>query len=272
MESQLALPLLINNDDDDFDRDEEIVSQLLNTNERPRTSRRCSYFNITRKRCGAISYALLVCFGLISSIWATASCKLVQIDYNKGGVELTIEGVGFWRYEQKVTNGTHTANYCAPYGQKVHKEINLEGFFPEDKTLQAYSIVSPSAVFASVLFFLVCMVEVHFDPEILYGSMIPESVQPATTIRSAALAGVLLMISGILQMLATFSLLHFHPTPTTAGYESPLCNPAYSHCRLGPIGIWAVFGSLALFSAGVISCYFSRRIAQRHGGKGNICC
>jgi len=120
MESQLALPLLINNDDDDFDRDEEVVSQLLNTNERPRTSRRCSYFNITRKRCGAISYALLVCFGLISSIWATASCKLVQIDYNKGGVELTIEGVGFWRYEQKVTNGTHTANYCAPYGQKVH--------------------------------------------------------------------------------------------------------------------------------------------------------
>jgi hypothetical protein len=79
------------------------------------------------------------------------------------------------------------------------------------------------------------------------------------------------MMSGILQIIATFSLLHYHPTSTASGYESPLCNPTYSHCRLGSIGIWAVFGSLALFFAGVISCYSSRRIAQRHR-KGGICC
>jgi hypothetical protein len=268
MESQLALPLL-----NDVDRDEEIISQLLNTTERRRRSHRCSYFNPTRKRCGAISFALLVWFGFMSTLWASSSCELVQIDYNKGGLELTIEGVGFWRYEQKVTNGTHISNYCAPYGQKVHKEINLEGFFPEDKTLQAYSIVSPSAAFASVLALMVCVVEVSVDPEILSWSMnlpgntIDASVEPQTTIRSAMLAGVLLMMSGIFQMLATFSLLHYNPTPTATGYVSPLCNPTYSQCRLGPIGIWAVFGSLALFLAGVISCYFSCRTARRHGGK-----
>ena len=91
-ESQLALPLLIN----DVDSDDEIISQLLNTNNERRRSRRCSYFNLTRKRCGAISFALLVWFGFVSSLWAAVSCQLVQIDYNKGGVELTIEAVGFW--------------------------------------------------------------------------------------------------------------------------------------------------------------------------------
>mmetsp|Transcript_27021 Transcript_27021/g.42405 ORF Transcript_27021/g.42405 Transcript_27021/m.42405 type:complete len:271 (-) Transcript_27021:1218-2030(-) len=267
--SQLALPLL-----SDVDRDEEIISQLLNTNdsdERRQSSRCCSHFKVSRKHCVAISFALLLLFGLMSSILSAASCNLIGIDYNKGGVELTIQALGFWRYEQKVTNGTHVANYCVPYGQKVHKEINLDGFFPEDKTLQAYSIVSPSAVFMSILALMICIVEVRLQPEIMFGRLIPEYVDPLTTIRSSALAGVLLVIGGIMQMVATFSLLYYHPKSTASGYESPLCNPAYSHCKLGSIGIWSVCGSLSLFVAGVISCYSSRRIARRHG-KGKMLC
>lgn len=268
--SQLALPLL-----SDVDRDEEIVSQLLNTNndnDEHKRSSRCSHFKVSHERCVAISFSIFLLFGFMSSLWSAASCALIDIDYNKGGVELTIEGLGFWRYEQKVTNDTHVTNYCAPYnGQQVHKEINLDGFFPEDKTLQAYSIVSPSAVFTSIVALMLCIVEVRYQPEIIFGRLIPEYVDPLTTIRSSALAGVLLMIGGIFQMVATFSLLNYHPKSTASGYESPLCNPTYSHCKLGPIGIWSVFGSLSLFVAGVISCYSSRRIARRHG-KGGMCC
>ncbi len=270
-ESQLDLPLL-----SDVDRDEEIIiSQLLNTNndndEHNIRSSRCSQFKDSSERRVAISFALLLLFGFMSSLWSAASCALIDIDYNKGGVELTIEGLGFWRYEQKVTNGTQITNYCAPYGQKVRKEINLDGFFPEDKTLQAYSLVSPSAAFMSIFALMICIVEVRFQPEIIFGRLIPEYVDPLTTIRSSALAGVLLMMGGIIQMVATFSLLNYHPKSTASGYESPLCNPAYSHCKLGLVGIWSVFGSLSLFVVGVISCYSSRRIARRHG-KGGICC
>lgn len=282
-ESQLALPLLNDFDGDeestsqlpntnDIDEDEEIIYQLLNTNdnnERRQRSGRHNYSKFTRRRNIAILYALLLLFGFMSSIWAAASCKLVQIEYNKGGLELSIEGVGFWRYCQKLTNGTHTTNYCAPFGQQVHSEVNLDGFFPDDKFLQAYSVVSPSTVFASIFALMICLVEVQVQPEILFG-LIPEHVDPSTTIRSSALAGVLLMVGAIIQMVATFSLLHYHPQSTASGYESPLCNPAYSHCKLGPIGIWAVIGALALFFAGVISCYSSHRIARRHG-KGKMC-
>jgi len=104
-ESELALPLLNENDVGGGDGDEEIIYQLLNTNKNDerRRSSRCSYFKPTRKRCVAISFALLLWFGFLSSLWTAASCKLVKIDYNKGGVELTIQAVGFWRYEQKVT-------------------------------------------------------------------------------------------------------------------------------------------------------------------------
>eukprot|EP00984_Skeletonema_dohrnii_P009152 scaffold3465_cov89-Skeletonema_dohrnii-CCMP3373.AAC.4 len=274
-ESELALPLLNENDVGGGDGDEEIIYQLLNTNKNDerRRSSRCSYFKPTRKRCVAISFALLLWFGFLSSLWTAASCKLVKIDYNKGGVELTIQAVGFWRYEQKVTNGTHTTNYCVPYSTtQVRKEINLDGFFPEDIALQAYSVVSPSAVFTSIVALMICIVEVQVQPEILFGSMIPEYVDPSTTIRSSALAGVLLMMGGVIQTVATFSLLHYHPKSTASGYESPLCNPAYSHCKLGPIGVWGVCGSLALFVAGAISCYSSRRIAQRHGKGKSRCC
>ena len=283
-ESQLKLPLLNDFDGDeestsqllntnDVDRDEEIIYQLLNTNdnnERRQRSSRCSYFKVTRRRGVAISFALLLWFGFMSSLWAAASCKLVDIEYNKGGLELSIEGVGFWRYEQKITNGTHTTNYCAPFGQQVHSEVNLDGFFPDDKFLQAYSVASPSTIFASIFALMICVVEVQVQPEILFG-LIPEHVDPSTTIKSSALAGVLLMMGAIIQMVATFSLLHYHPKSTASGYLSPLCNPDYSHCKLGPVGIWAVLGALALFFAGAISCYSSHRIARRHG-KGKMCC
>ncbi len=269
-ESQLDLPLL-----SDVDRDEEIISQLLNTNndndEHNTRSSRCSHFKGSSERRVAISFALLLLFGFMSSLWSAASCALIDVEYNKGGVELTIEGLGFWRYDQKVTNGTNITNYCVPYGQHVRKEINLDGFFPEDKTLQAYSLVSPSAAFMSIFALMICIVEVRFQPEIIFGRLIPDYVDPITTIRSSALAGVLLMMGGIIQMVATFSLLNYHPKSTASGYESPLCNPAYSHCKLGSVGIWSVIGSLSLFVAGVISCYSSRRIARRHG-KGGMCC
>ena len=269
-ESQLALPLL-----NDFDRDEEIISQLLSTNNHDtdagKRSNTCSNFRLSRERCGVITFALLIWFGFMSSLWLASSCKLIEVDYNKGGVQLSVEALGFFRYEQKITNGTHTSNYCVPYGQPVHTEVNLDGFFPEDKTLQTYSIISPSAVFASIVALMICVVDIHTDPEILTGSN-PEYVDPGTTIKSSAFAGVLLMIAGTFQLVATLSLLYYHPRSTSSGYESPLCNPAYSHCRLGPIGIWAVIGSLVLFLAGIVTCFSSRLLAQRFGRSKKFCC
>lgn len=264
-EAHLALPLL--NDD----RDEEIISQLLSTNERPRPCR-CNNFHLTRKRCGAISFVAMLLFGVLSSLWTAASCKLVLIDWNPGGVELTVQGVGLWRYNQQVVNGTQVANYCVPYDatNKVQKEINLDGFFPDDKTLQIYSLLSPSTAFVSLIALMVFITEIKITPEILSGTT-RKSVDPTLAIRAAALAGVMLVIGGIFQLVATFQLLHYKPASTTTGYQSPICNPSYSHCKLGPVGVWSVFGALTLIVAGIISFHSARRVAKRHG-KWKLCC
>ena len=265
-EAHLALPLLNN------DRDEEIISQLLSTNERPRP-RRCNNFHLTRKRCGAIAFIAMLLFGFMSSLWTAASCKLVLIDWNPGGVELTVRGVGLWRYNQQVVNGTQVANYCVPYDgtKKVHKEINLDGFFPDDKALQAYSLLSPSTAFVSLIALMVFITEIKITPEILSGT-IRKSVDPMLAIRAAAFAGVMLVIGGIFQLVATFQLLHYKPASTTTGYQSPICNPSYSHCKLGPVGVWSVFGALTLIVAGIISFHSARRVAKRHGKWKLVCC
>lgn len=266
-ELHLVLPLL-----NDSDNDEEILSQLLSTERERGSGRRC-HFQLTRKRCSAISFALMVFFGFISSIWAAASCNLVLVDWNPGGVELTIEAVGLWRFAQKATNGTHTKHSCVSYDRlKAHKETNLDSFFPKDKALQAYSIVSPSTAFASILALMVCLVEVTVYPEILSGTTSPESAEPKTAIKAAVIAGGLLIIGGIFQMVSIFSLLHYdYPISTTTGYQSPICNPSFSHCRLGPMGVWGVFGALALIFAGIISFYYARRVAHTHGKWKRIC-
>ena len=267
-EAHLAVPLLLNDYDDD--RDEEIISQLLSNNNERLRRRRCNFY-ISRKRCGVISFALMVIFGFVSSLWTAASCKLVLVDWNPGGIELSVQGVGLWRYNQKVTNGTHVSNYCVPYdGAQVHKEINLDGFFPDDRALQAYSLLSPLGAFASLIALMVFITEITITPEILQGT-ITESVDPKIAIRAAALAGGMLTIGGIFQLVATFQLLHYKAASTTTGYQSPICNPSYSQCRLGPIGVWSVFGALTLIVTGIISFHSARRVAKRHR-KWKRCC
>lgn len=270
----LQRPLLSDSADEEVD-DEEIVSQLLSTNERSNRRRRCRKF--VGGPLWALLFALFTLLGLFASVWATCSCNLIAIQWNKGGVHLTVTAVGFFSYQRDAVDPQHknesanainqvTKEVCVDYG--AVQQVGMQKFFPSNQTLQVYSILGPSFYFAAILAMLMFMLILSMHPEVLTQS---ETEQyPATGLAiTVTMASVFLLVSGIFQLLSVHGLLHYSDNNTND--QSPICNPTYSTCHLGPGGNWAVFAIFSSFFCGLVSCLAAYFVGCRTG-RSTRCC
>lgn len=263
-------PLLSDYAGDEEDVDEEIVSQLLSASNKKRSSRRrCQQFVVSKSLWGSL-IAVFALMGLFASVWATCSCNLVAVKWNEGGVELSISAVGIWSYEQEVvvqsnkdigaiSSDDTTKKGCVDYGAKQHAEAgNMQDFFPSNTALQVYSILGPSLYFAAILM-LVCMaIMLFFQSE--------TDVYPDVGVTVAvALSAVFFVLSCIFQLLSIQGILHSSNNDDSTDHQSPICNPTYSHCNLGPGGHWAVFGMCGSFICGLGSMHLLS-VATRGNG------
>ena len=276
---ELGQPLLSQHDDKDLmnDGDEEIVSQLLSTNERSNRNRLQRRFGNPRrlKFIGVISFALMLWMGLFASIWCTYSCDLYNVNYTTGGVQLSITGIGIRSYQKEVEvvddNNTqqhdNTDNnnsppkmkkVCVDYGGgNKHAEIaSMKEFFPTDSKIQTYSILAPSFYFAAGLSLLLFAF-------ILYAY--PVEGYPITCLTSLVVgAGLLLLNAGIFHSLSLNGLLHSYENNNSSSATSPLCNPAYSTCSLGSGGRWAAYAIFSSLSCSLVICVATYFVGYSH--------
>lgn len=282
--STLRRPLL--SDADYVDDDEEIVSQLLSTNERSSLRRyRCQKFD-KKWPCCAFAFAVIAWMGLFASAWSTFSCDLVAVHYPAGGVELSITGVGFWSYQRErevVDDDTKhnkedgsdkhenqaTKKECVNYSAApANPAVNMTGFFPSDQKLQVYSIVAPSLYFAATLALFMFMLILSMHPEVLLQA---ETEQyPATGLRTTMKAAIVLFYSaGYFHILSSYGLLHFSDNSTND--KSPICNPDYSQCNLGRGGHWASYAIFSSFFCGSVLCFAAYFVGCR-SERSKRCC
>jgi hypothetical protein len=204
--------------------------------------------------CGIFVFALFAWFGFMSSIYTAYSCNIVLVDWNHGQVQLTISGIGPWRYqrlvskdESMVPNHNRHLNYqaCSPYGAAEHSEIHgMEEFFPISSDIQTFSILAPSisfGVIVGVIFFMV-IVSIHTD-NFTQSRNNPSYPWKTITI-GASLGGVGLILAGFFQGHTIYLLMLNHSS------KSPICNDEYSICRYGPSGHFAWVGVASLYLAG----------------------
>ena len=195
--------------------------------------------------------ALIALLGLVGSVWATCSCDLVAVEWNQGGLQLSITAVGVWSYQREVVepprkgrDNTHptTELVCVGYGTtpNTQQSVNTKDLFPSSKTLQIYSIFGPSLYFAAILTKMVFAMATLFSLE-------ASDLDSATSGAAAAVAAVLLLSSGIFQLLSVHGLMH---------YSDKICNE-YSRCSLSGVGgHWAIVGIFcAFFVCGLASCF-----------------
>ncbi|KAL9183463.1 hypothetical protein ACHAXT_004319 [Thalassiosira profunda] len=178
-------------------------------------------------------------------------CDLVAVEWNQGGLQLSITAVGIWSYQREVVepprkgkdsnNHPTTELICVGYGTTPQTQsVNTEGFFPSSKILQIYSILGPSLYFAAILTMTVFAMATLFSLE-------ASDRDSATSAAAAAVAAVLLLSSGIFQLLSVHGLMH---------HSDKICNE-YSRCSLSGVGgHWAIVGIFcAFFVCGLASCF-----------------
>mmetsp|Transcript_15540 Transcript_15540/g.32884 ORF Transcript_15540/g.32884 Transcript_15540/m.32884 type:complete len:232 (-) Transcript_15540:1156-1851(-) len=228
-------------------------------------------------------FALFMLTGLFASVWATCSCNLIAIEYNKGGVHLSITAVGFFGYQRNGVDPTHNNDrdlrgnrgvyemkkqVCADYGKTQHMEVDLRHFFPTNHTLQMYSIVGPSFYFAGIFSIILFLFILVMHPEVLAQS---ETIEypPKGITTTITMAAVCLLASGIFQVYSVHGLMHF--SDNESNDRSPICNPAYSSCHLGKGGKWAAFSIFCAFFCGFMMCFGAYFVASR-AGRTTRCC
>lgn len=235
------------NDDDDT-----IVTQLLSTNNNeslrrlPQSS--CGVKLIHRRgRCLALSFALLSWLGLFASGWSSFSCNLVAVQYPEGGVRLTIDAIGYWSYQKEVTNNdTKTTFVCVNYDATLTKQPR--NILPSSKTSQVYAILASSSYSIAFVFGIISLVMLSIHSEKSDVVQYPTRGITVTTIVAAFFfAG-----AAVFHIIPLHGLMHYNDGSTND--QSPICNPTYSTCYLGPSGYLAVFAVGAAFVCGLVSC------------------
>ena len=256
--------------------DEEIVSQLMSATERPIRRRRW-----LRSSFWVIFFGCCTWFGFMASLWAAYSCNIILIDWNEGGVHLSITGLGLWQYQQ--VGGNHenigeNSNHeektvCVPYGGG--KSDNLQGFFPMDNNLRIYSILPPSLSFSVILSVIVYLMVASVNPDTFtrFDGQGSPRWKYATIARIifAIFVGLALTLSDIFQLLTTYGLLNLLTTDLDSEDQSPMCNPKYSSCRFGPGGYWAIFAATNFFVSGVVAFWFAHAEMGRFDGYRRWC-
>ncbi len=250
-------PLLCD-DVDDFH--EAIVTRLI-----PTDGRRLGE-STGRGRCCGLSFALvsLAWLGLFASGWSTFSCDLVAVQYPTGGVHLTVRAVGIWSFQKEVSGDPKSSNgsaggsmVCVDYGAI---DLKLKNILPSSKALQVCSIVACSFYLAAFLGLVIFLLVLLMHPEALNrkDGMIYSS--PGVIANMAATsAAFFFTAAGTIHMTTLHGLIHYNDTSTDD--QSTICNPAYSHCYIGPGGSWAVFAIVSAFVCGfvlLLAGYYSR--------------
>ena len=268
--SALRRPLLSSNDvdgdEEDVDNDEEIMSQLLSSSDRSSRRRRLRCDTCSRGLICVLLFTIFTLMGLFASVWATTSCNLLEVHWNTGGVQLVITGVGYWSYQQEVIQQNKGGNdvqstkeICVDYGSKpLPQQADMTHFFPSNNTLQAFSIAGPSLYFAAILAMLIFMMIISMHPDRymniqLTGDNNFQRHKGATA--AAAIVSILMVLSGIFQILSVHDLLDSSNNNIHNQSSSPFCNTTYSTCNMGTGGYWSVFAIISSFTlSAVASC------------------
>ena len=274
--------------------DDVIVSQLLSANERPRCRhhRRCPTFPCLQGgSCWMLLFGLFAWMGFVSSIWSAYSCDLIHVEWNKGGVHLSVTGIGIWRYQKEVSSPSSSGSQyrhknhisdgnvgkneiCVSYGGDPTNK-KMEGFFPSEKRLHVYSILAPSLSFSVLLGLMVIGLAAVACPERFTHPENNESLRRSrlliAEIITYILAGVTLMISGIFLLAMTYGLLHYSHHTSDALHQSPICNPSYSRCHLGSGGRWALSGALSCCLSALVA-FLAPYSMVRSSNRRSCCC
>ena len=268
--SALRRPLLSGNDvdgdEEDVDNDEEIMSQLLSSSDRSSRRRRLRCDTCSRGLICVLLFTIFTLMGLFASVWATTSCNLLEVHWNTGGVQLVITGVGYWSYQQEVIQQNKGGNdvqstkeICVDYGSKpLPQQADMTHFFPSNNTLQAFSIVGPSLYFAAILAMLIFIMIISMHPERymnIQSTGDNNFQRHKGAIAAAAIISILMVLSGIFQILSVHDLLDSSNNNIHNQSSSPFCNTTYSTCNMGTGGYWSVFAIVSSFTlSAVASC------------------
>jgi len=257
--STLRYDLLCDDNDTDIDNidddDDTIVTQLVSTNNNDERLQRlphsssCGEKSIHRRgRCLTISFALLSWLGLFASGWSNFSCNLVAVQYPEGGVRLTIDAIGYWSYQKEVTNNdTKTTFVCVDYDATFTQQPR--NILPSSKTLQVYAILASSSYFIAFVAGIISLVILSIHSEKTDKVQFPTRGITVTTI----LAAFFFASAAIFHIIPLHALIHYNDGGSTND-QSPICNPAYSKCYIGPSGYLAVFAIGDAFVCGSVSC------------------
>ena len=200
--------------------------------------------------------------GLFASWRSTFSCDLVAVQYPAGGVHLTVKAVGIWSYQKEVSDDLKgSAIVCVDYGVTLAQQPELKNILPSSKTLQVYSILASSFYFAAFLAVVIFILKLPMHPEALNQI---EGVQYPIGGKTATLASFFFTNAAIIHIISLHGLIHNNVNSTYD--QSPICNPTYSHCKLGPGGRWAVFAIANAFFCKLVlllaAFYVGRMVRQ----------
>lgn len=253
----LRYDLLCDNNDSDIDNnidndDDTILTQLLSTNNNeglrrlPQSS--CGIKLIQRRgRCLTLSFALLSWLGLFASGWSSFSCNLVAVQYPKEGVRLTIDAIGYWSYQKEITNdNAKTTFVCVDYDAALTQQPR--NILPSNKTLQVYAILASSSYFIAFVAGIVSLVMLSIHSEKTDEIQYPTRGVTITII----VAAFFFACAAIFHIIPLYALIHYNDGSTNN--QSPICNPTYSTCYLGPSGYLAIFAIGVAFVCGLVSC------------------
>ena len=269
------VPLLCDDDDDHNDVDGAIVAQLISTNERSGRPRRCIE-KFGRDRCGRASSLALVLLswaGLLASGWSAFSCDLVAVRYPAGGVRLTVEAVGIWGYRKAGAPGDPGggegggAAACVGYGATLAKQPELKNILPSSRMLQICSVLATSFYFAAFLAVVIFASISSAHPGVIDQS---EAVRIGGMKIAATAAACSFPTAAIIHIVSLHGLIHYNDDSVNND-QSPICNPTYSSCYLGPGGRWAVFAIVGAFFCGINSLLAAYYVVCKAGRNAGFC-
>ena len=138
----------------------------------------------------------------------------------------------------------------------IPQQADMTHFFPSNNTLQAFSIVGPSLYFAAILAMLIFMMIISMHPERYMNIQLTGDAnfqRHKGVIAAAAIISMLLVMSGIFQILSVHGLLDSSNNNTHSQSSSPFCNTTYSTCNMGTGGYWSVFAIISSFTLSVMA-------------------
>ncbi|KAL3802402.1 hypothetical protein HJC23_007227 [Cyclotella cryptica] len=203
-----------------------------------------------------VLFSFLTWAAFILSLYVTYSCDIILVRWNANSLNLSVSGVGIFRFQQRTRNVPRNRNEinCVEYGSyNLHAEIQkIEDFFPVDKKLRVLSVLAPTLAGVVFLGIMGLMVLASLYPDKFMNRLTNREYPWKSLSISYVLGGVILIAAGTLELIVVLDLLNI-ANPVNDIHESPICNSAYSTCRLGGGGKVAITASSFCYGAALIA-------------------